>query len=346
MPEVLKENTTINTTIGRIIDFAADLCAEWAPAFYISITRDGKDSFSRHRFNEWLDSHRNKLNWNNLYPDNICNAKLRSGKNKGMRCSKKTKTKYEIKMVDGLEYKKEIETPFCGLHQNLMKEDMLQEERDELIYQGEAPVKNESKKMRDLKKRLTKVHNSLKLSDDPSDEDIIKTVEQLCVRMNKVELDRVRMYSSLRRMNKFMKKLPGVTKEYLDNWDKELEKEANASYTGNQEIASEIDVLKWKHMRFEDVAPKEMQEEVQRKRDEICERHMANYVPAEKRNELKKKYKAKEEEILKDVKSEDKVIVPTAKEVAEGSQTVWLGTGAAIMAEPQEPKLAVVQDVE
>ncbi|KAJ2629620.1 hypothetical protein H4R22_003216 [Coemansia sp. RSA 1290] len=134
-----------------------------------------------------------------------------------MRCSKKTKSKYEIKMVDGLEYKKEIETPFCGLHQNLMKEDMMQEEKDKYIYQGEAPVKNESKKMKDLKNRLVKVHNALKLSDDPSEEDIVKTVEQLCIRMNKVELDRV---------------------------------------------VDDIDVVKWKHIRFEDVAPKEMQEEL------------------------------------------------------------------------------------
>ncbi|KAJ1860784.1 hypothetical protein LPJ78_005688, partial [Coemansia sp. RSA 989] len=262
-----------------------------------------------------------------------------------MRCSKKTKSKYEIKMVDGLEYKKEIETPFCGLHQNLMKEDMMQEEKDKYIYQGEAPVKNESKKMKDLKNRLVKVHNALKLSDDPSDEDVIKTVEQLCIRMNKVELDRVRMYSSLRRMNKFMKKLPGVTEEYLENWEKELKEEANASYTGNQKVVDDIDVVKWKHMRFEDVAPKEMQEEVQRKRAEMAERHMANYITPEKAKELDKKYKEKEKEMLSNIESEGEVIVPTAKEVAKGSKTMWLGTGAAIMAEPDQPKVASVKDV-
>ncbi|KAJ2085162.1 hypothetical protein IW138_006465 [Coemansia sp. RSA 986] len=129
MPARIREDATITTTFGKIMEFAIGICRMWSPAFYLSITRDGKKEFSDERFNGWFYENIKHINWDNLYPENVCGARLKSGRNRGMRCNKKVVSVVEDKVAsDGSHYQQERDSGFCGIHKKLVGRKFMQEE--------------------------------------------------------------------------------------------------------------------------------------------------------------------------------------------------------------------------
>ncbi|KAJ1945742.1 hypothetical protein GGF37_001544, partial [Kickxella alabastrina] len=304
MVQQIKEDTPINTTFGKILDFAANMCRKWSPAFYLSVSRDGATKFSRARFDTWLAENRNEINWNVLYPDDRCNAKIKS-----------------------------------------------EEEREKVIYTGDAPMKSESSKMLQLKKRMLKLPTPFIVGEEIPDDDIVAIVKKLCLRVNRLELDRLTSHNKFNNMLKFVDKLPGVTQKFKDDHQREIDEELAKLDLGStdREITGEERAV-WRNPRFAAVCPAEKLADLKRVKDEknrAAVEEMANDGTAQRFEEARRVapiIKQKVEQIEEEEKEEVRLRLvgggiadqfshipnPTDQEVAESQTVKWLENSAAI----------------
>ncbi|KAJ2848060.1 hypothetical protein IWW36_003519, partial [Coemansia brasiliensis] len=179
MPETINRDTPITTTIGCVLDFFGVLVNKWAPAFELSIKRDKATRFSYERFQDWLDENYGEFKWSALFPPDGCNAKVKSGKRKGMPCSRKAKTydqdqiESRVKLDENGEPTKEIENivthkkgeiinGFCSTHKKLA-EDIVKLDRTAQANPSSDDVNGTLSKMADSIQQLQKSMNIMLL---------------------------------------------------------------------------------------------------------------------------------------------------------------------------------------
>ncbi|KAJ1985877.1 hypothetical protein EDC05_006486 [Coemansia umbellata] len=209
---------------------------------------------------------------------------------------------------------------------------MVEEQSGEVIYGGEPPLKKTSDKMIAVGKKMIKIPTPLSMKDELPDEELVKVVQKLCARVNKLETDKIGLNNRITRLNKSFEKLPGVTKTFIqcDKFDDLVD--AQETIPDGVPIMSEKEYLMEsdKIIRFEDVAPEELVKE----RDETKDRknkELQAKIHNEEYRARDRKAKEDEERIMS-LSEEDtgQIIIPTDQEIADSTRVRWLGVGMAI----------------
>ncbi|PIA12578.1 hypothetical protein COEREDRAFT_95000 [Coemansia reversa NRRL 1564] len=337
MVKTFSDDTPITTTFGKIVDFSRALCKSWSPAFYISIVRDGRKEFSYDRFNNWFDLNSNNINWNILYPEDLCNAKLKSGKNKEMRCSNKSLTKVELRVTDkGDHYEEEIKTGFCGIHKDYANKMRYSEEVEKNVYSGSPPLKLESKGKVKIKKKLIRVPTPFSADESIGEQELVNLVLEMCKRVNRLELDKVAQDARINTLRDICYRQTNVTPELREEYRKEkldnvVGKSANPSLVIDEIEA--VDMEEKVRVRFEDVAPPELVKHLADKKEEIDQKWLDRLHRHAK--ERKQGWEIVDEYFKNNkVEKDGDVVVPTDKEIADSVKAKYLGPGAVLYSTP------------
>ncbi|KAJ2718131.1 hypothetical protein GGI07_005877 [Coemansia sp. Benny D115] len=332
MVSVIKTEATVTTTFGKIIDFAAAVCRAWSPAFYISITRDGKKEFNRDRFDSWLNLNIKEFNLNMLYPDDRCAARVKSGLNKGLRCSKKSKKKVEVKKnEDGDEYEEEIDTGLCGVHKNCIDKDVIDENYTKIIYGGEEPRKKESKFVSRVKNKLVRVPQPFITGEEIPEEEFMEVFKKLCQRVNKVELDGIKTNNKIKYLEGYIDKVSG-SKGIKDLYNNEIAVEVSEKYCEMEGYQPPKRNEVPRKLIFEEEAPQEVLDRIKKRKDDYQEMMLDKL--AQKAKEIINEEEAGkvEQKLKEEIKNlnENEVPEPTIQDIVDGTRTVWLGPDAPL----------------
>ncbi|KAJ2718111.1 hypothetical protein GGI07_005882, partial [Coemansia sp. Benny D115] len=248
MPAVVKYDTPISTTIGCILEFFGVIVNKWAPMFELSIKRDKETRFSFERFQKWMDLNHSDFKWDSLFPKDNCAAKVKSGKRKGMPCSRKAKVhgedviKRKVKMDEEgkptndieevVEFKKgDIINGFCTIHQKLVGQldGKSTKAMYKVCYGGEPPTIKMSD--RNIDARNKKILPITKYSDDAGEEDMREMMNKMLSMFEKMGTN----------LDIVMKRQDGM-RERLDKIDPNHKKEImEKTYHNNKEHNLELE---------------------------------------------------------------------------------------------------------
>ncbi|KAJ2252185.1 hypothetical protein GGI13_003433, partial [Coemansia sp. RSA 455] len=134
---------------------------------------------------------------------------------------------------------------------------MLDEEHRKAVYGGEPPVKLQSDKMINIKKKMIKIPTPLSFDEELPEEEFVSIIHKLCDRVNRLEMDKVATNNRISTLKDYVYKLPGSSKGLQQAYERELLIEAQEKAPDNMRIMSEEEHAIWDNPTFEEVASKE-----------------------------------------------------------------------------------------